>query len=93
MQVPVSSGPFHALATSLGKSGFTDESERLERILGGTWTTSTELIGELGVAVIAIRKECRPLSADQKVLVKQCLREVRKALPGFGGFSWFPFRG
>jgi hypothetical protein len=64
----------------------------MESILHGTWTTSSELIGELGVAVLAIRKECRSLSPDQKALVKQCLREVRKAWPGFGWFSWLPFR-
>lgn len=88
----VSSRPFQVLAASLAESGFTAQGRRLEGILGGTWTTSSELISELGVAVLAIRRECKPLSADQKVLVRQCLREVRKAWPGFGWFSWWPFR-
>jgi hypothetical protein len=88
----VSSQPFHALAASLQEGGFAAQGERLESILNGVWTTSSELILELGVAVLAIRKECQPLSADQKVLVKQCLREVRKAWPGFGWFSGWPFR-
>jgi len=88
----VSSEPFYVLAASLGESGFTAQGKHLESILNGTWTTSSELINELGVAVLAIRKECKPLSANQKALVKQCLREVRKAWPGFGWFSWFPFR-
>lgn len=88
----VSSEPFHVLAASLKASGFAAQANRLEGILNGTWTTSTELIGELGVAVLAVRKECKPLSAHQKALVKQCLREVRKAWPGFGWFSWIPFR-
>jgi hypothetical protein len=92
MPAPVSSTPFHVLAASLKASGFTAQGQRLESILDGVWTTSTELIGELGVAVLAIRKECRPLSADQKALIRQCLREVRKAWPGFGWFSWLPFR-
>lgn len=89
----VSSEPFHVLAASLRESGFTSHGRHLESILNGTWTTSSELIGELGVAVLAIRKECKPLSTNQKALVKQCLREVRKAWPGFGLFSWIPFRG
>lgn len=91
MRDPVSSEPFHALAASLKESGFTALARRLEGILEGTWTTSSELIGELGVAVVAVRRECRPLSAAQKALLKQCLREVRKAWPGFGWFSWLPF--
>lgn len=92
MPTAVSSQPFQALAASLRESGFTAQSERLEGVLDGTWTTSSELIGELGLAVIAARKECRPLSSAQKALIKQCLREVRKAWPGFGWFSWLPFR-
>jgi len=88
----VSSEPFHALATSLREGGFITHSNRLESVLNGTWTTSSELIGELGLAVMEIRKECRPLGGTQKALIKQCLREVRKAWPGFGWFSWFSFR-
>ncbi len=92
MPATVSSEPFYALAASLNESGFTTHSSRLESILNGTWTTSSELIGELGLAVVAVRKECRPLSSAQKALLKQCLREVHKAWPGFGWFSWLPFR-
>lgn len=92
MPESVSSEPFYVLAASLKESGFAAQGRHLENILNGTWTTSSELISELGVAVLSIRKECKPLSANQKALVKQCLREVRKAWPGFGWFSWFPFR-
>jgi hypothetical protein len=92
MPARVRSEPFHALAAALKLSGFTDHSTRLENVLGGTWTTSSELISELGVVVIAIRKECRPLTSDQKALVKECMKQVRKAWPGFGLFSWLPFR-
>lgn len=88
----VSSKPFHDLAASLRESGFDAQSRHIEGILNGTWTTSSELISELGVAVLSIRKECKHLSSNQKALVKQCLREVRKAWPGFGMFNWFPFR-
>jgi hypothetical protein len=64
----------------------------LESILNGAWTTSSELIAELGQAVVAVRKECKPLSPAQRVLLKECLRQVRKAWPGFGLFGWLPFR-
>ena len=86
----VSSEPFVALAAALQESGFTTHSRDLEGILNGTWTTSSELIAELGQTVLAVRKECKPLSPDQKTLVKECLRQVRKAWPGFGLLSWFP---
>ena len=91
MPESVSSEPFHALASALKEGGFTAQSQRLESVLNGTWTTSSELIGELGQVVVAVRKECKPLNPAQKALVKQCLREVRKAWPGFGFFSWLPF--
>jgi len=85
------SEPFYFLASTLKESGFTTHSDRLENILNGTWTTSSELIAELGQAVVAVRKECKPLSPAQKALVRECLRQVRKVWPGFGLFSWFPF--
>jgi hypothetical protein len=87
----VSSEPFHALASTLKESGFITHSLRMESVLNGTWTTSSELIAELGQVVVSVRKECKPLSPAQKALVKVCLREVRKAWPGFGLFSWLPF--
>lgn len=88
----VSSEPFVALAAALKEGGFTNHSHQLESVLNGTWTTSSELIGELGQTVLAIRKECRPLDATQKGLVKECLRQVGKVWPGFGWLGWLPFR-
>lgn len=92
MPTPVSSAPFHALAAALKTGGFAAHGSRLESVLDGTWTTSSELIAELGVAVLAIRQECQPLNAAQKPLLKDCLREVRQVWPGFGLFGWLPFR-
>jgi hypothetical protein len=91
MSEAVSSEPFYALASALKEGGFTTHSRHLESILDGTWTTSSELIAELGQAVVAVRKECKPLGPAQKALLKECLREVRKVWPGFGLFSWLPF--
>lgn len=91
MRETVTSEPFRALASSLRDDGFTVHSSRVESVLNGTWTTSSELIAELGAAVVTIRKECKPLSPAQRVLLKECLRQVRKVWPGFGLFSWLPF--
>lgn len=89
----VSSEPFRALAVALRASGFTAHGDRLDDVLGGTWTTSSELIAELGQAVLAVRKECRPLGPAHRAQVRACLREVRKAWPGFGVFGGWPFIG
>ncbi len=90
MREPVSSEPFHALASALKEGGFAEHGLRIEGILNGTWTTSSELIAELGQAVLIVRKECAPLSPALRALLKECLRQVRKAWPGFGWFSWLP---
>jgi hypothetical protein len=79
-----SSEPFRALASSLKTTGFPAHAGRLEDVLDGAWTTSSELIAELGSAVLEIRRECSPLTRDQKRLVKECLRQVRRVWPGFG---------
>ncbi|MBH9553057.1 hypothetical protein [Inhella gelatinilytica] len=84
MSEPISSQPFRMLAASLRASGFPAHGARLEAVLDGVWTTSTELLGELGQVVLAVRRDCRPLTAPQQDWVQQCLREVRKAWPGFG---------
>jgi hypothetical protein len=79
------------LASALKEGGFVAHSNHLETILNGTWTTSSELIAELGQAVVAVRRECTPLNQAQKALLKDCLRQVRKAWPGFGFLDWLRF--
>lgn len=86
--------PFHALAASLRDGGFAMYARRLDDVLNGTWTTSSELIAELGSVVLEIRKECSPLTPDQKRLVNDCLRQVHRVWPGFGfltglWYRWF----
>jgi hypothetical protein len=76
--------PFRALAASLKDSGFAAHASRMEDILGGTWTTSSELIAELGHAVLDVRRQCRPLTSEQQRMVRDCLRQVRSVWPGFG---------
>lgn len=88
------SAPFHALASSLREGGFATHAGRLEDVLNGTWTTSSELIAELGRVVLEIRQECSPLAPDQRRLIRECLRQVHRAWPGFGGLRglwhrWF----
>lgn len=92
MPARVSSEAFVALAAALKAGGFPSHGNRLEEVLNGAWTTSSELISELGEVVLDIHKECRPLTSQQKALIKECMKQVRRAWPGFGLFSWLPFR-
>ena len=90
----MSSEPFRALAASLKECGYAAHARRLEDTLDGVWTTSSELISELGGVVLAIRRECTPLTPDQKRLVRNCLRQVHGVWPGFGflrgiWYRWF----
>jgi hypothetical protein len=89
-----SSEPFHALASSLKASGFATHARRLEDVLNGTWTTSSELMAELGGVVLEIRRECLPLTPDQRRLARDCVRQVHRVWPGFGflrglWYRWF----
>lgn len=90
MPTPVQTAPFHALAQVLRVAGFHGHAQQLDDVLQGVWTTSTELIGELGTVVLAVRKECRPLDRAQRALLKACALEVRKAWPGFAWHFWWP---
>lgn len=80
----ISSKPFYALASSLKESGASTHGHRLEETLNGTWTTSSELIAELGSVVLEIRRDCSTLTPNQKRLIKDCLRQVHCTWPGFG---------
>lgn len=92
--VETSTKPFVALASSLRESDFATHAGRLQDTLDGTWTTSSELIAELGSVVLRIRRECKPLTHEQKRLVKDCLRQVHGVFLGFGflrgiWYRWF----
>lgn len=78
------------LAVALKAHGRSSHSQRLEAVLQGVWTTSNEMIGELGVVVLAVRHECQ-LDPAEKALLEACATEVSKAWPGFRLRYWLPF--
>jgi hypothetical protein len=79
-----STAPFVALVAALRAHGFGAHADRLQGVLDGTWTTSSEMISALGTVVLDIRRECAPLPPAVMRLVRASLREVRGAWPGFG---------
>ncbi|KEF40923.1 MAG: hypothetical protein ER33_14335 [Cyanobium sp. CACIAM 14] len=93
MPEPVRLEPFESLVGSLRGSGRHEHAERLEQALGCPCTTSSELIDQLGAVVVATRLTCRPLTQEQKALIRRCLKEVRKAFPGYGWVALLPGLG
>jgi hypothetical protein len=85
---------FRELVAALRDGGHAVHARRIEDVLDATHTTSSELIAELGRVVLEVRRGCSPLNADQRRLIKDCLRQVHRVWPGFGGLRglflrWF----
>ena len=72
--------PFDELIVKLRESGFVGHADALSELKGSAWTTSSEMIGELGRAVLRLRKQPK-LPAEVSRLVGRCMSEVRKVWP------------
>lgn len=81
--------PFAQLRDALRGGPHAPYACRLDAAMAMPCTTSSELVAEMGAAVLTIRRACRGLTPEQKRLVRACLAEVRKAWPGFGWTSWY----
>ena len=75
-----------ALIRGLGRCGFSDPARRLQELVHGTaWTTSSEMIGEIGLAVLSIqaavsRELPRSVAAD----LRRVMAGVREVWPDIG---------
>lgn len=85
----IHTNPFAALRDALLPGPHAAYARRLDDAMGMPCTTSSELVAEMGAAVLAIRRECRGLTREQKRLVRACMAQVRIAWPGFGWTSWY----
>jgi hypothetical protein len=65
-----------AVRDRLRTHGFTPEADRLQEILQGVWTTSTELYGELRLALTKIRKERRDLPSDIAAEIRRLIKSI-----------------
>jgi hypothetical protein len=65
-----------ALRDNLRTHGFTSEADRLREILQGVWTTSTELYGELRLALNEIRKERCDLPSDIAAEIQRLRKSI-----------------
>jgi len=66
----------------LKRLGFGQDTAELERIVGSAWTSSSEMLGEIGLGLLRLQSRIgsRCPDATRKELSKY-LREVRKVWP------------
>lgn len=85
MTSSISNEPFERLIISLRRDGLSAESDRLNDLIHKVaWTTGSEMIGELGLAVRKIKKEHpKGLSEESKMNIRECLKGVRRIWPRF----------
>ena len=85
MTVTISYEPFEKLIVSLRNDGLLKESDKLHYMIHKVaWTTGSELIGELGEAIKAIRKDnLHGLSDDSKKNIRESMDMVKRVWQDF----------
>jgi hypothetical protein len=71
------------LAQRLSEEGLPEQGRKIHFLLHEVaWTTSSELIGELGAVLLAVQREAEPhLPADVLEALARSLRAVRRVWP------------
>jgi len=69
--------PFEELVSKLRKRGFDEGAEEIAILMSLAWTTSSEMIGELGRAVLRFQREHPGVSTDLRDALDRCMNEVR----------------
>ncbi len=71
---------------SLDECGCADEAARLRALVHeGAWSSSSEMIGDIGLAILAIRDSAADrLSDDAASLLDRCMEMVRRVWPEIG---------
>lgn len=85
MTKTISYDPFDMLIASLKNDDLNKEAELLQRMIYEiSWTTGSELIGELGQEIQRIRKEGEEsLSHDTKKKIGKAMNMVKRVWPDF----------
>jgi hypothetical protein len=74
---------FDELIRQLRVEGHVQPAARLHELLHETaWTTTSELMGELGLAILAFKRSGPSVSSDLRRLLDSCMRLVRRVWPG-----------
>ena len=73
--------PFHYLLMLLEAQGEIVHVQTLRSVLFGTWSSTLEMVGELGQTITGIRTQLHPVSAQIQIAFDSCLVEVKKVWP------------
>lgn len=66
-------------------AGLTESARELEESLNGVYTTSSELLGEVGGAILRFRKrEGKRIPPEAAELLDECQREIGAVWPVYG---------
>ena len=71
---------------SLDECGCADEAARLRELVHeGAWSSSSEMIGDIGLAILAIRDSAATRLSDEAAsLLERCMEIVRRVWPEIG---------
>jgi hypothetical protein len=74
--------PFEELIQQLRVEGHVEAAAKLHRLLHEVaWTSSSELMGELGLSVLAFDRTAPRIGTELRHLVDRCMRSVRQVWP------------
>jgi len=73
--------PFDELIVQLRAHGFSTAAESIAGVRTSTWTSSSEMIGELGLAVLKIQSQAAAAPVELKQALRCCMKEVHKVWP------------
>ncbi len=79
--MPLDPHPFDELITRFREHGFPESADRLAMLMRSAWTSSSELIGELGLTVLQFQREQPSVRPELREVLDRCMREVRKVWP------------
>jgi len=77
-----SSQPLDDLLVILRKHGLIEAADNFEDLMTCAWTSSSEFIGELGLAILGFQKEHPTMPTEVRGVLKRCLKEIRAVWPG-----------
>jgi len=69
------------LIAELRKRALYGPADSLSGLLAAPWTSSTEMIGALGLAVLRLQADERTFPRELAPLASRCMKEVRKVWP------------
>ena len=76
---------FDELTHQLRAEGCEETAGKLHALLHETaWTTSSELLGELGLAILDFERSVSAVSPELKRRIETCMSLVRRAWPQIG---------